>query len=259
MNQAQQQTEQTRPRQPLVLVVEDHEDTRLLLRDILRHAGYLVELAPDGTSGLERAQRGRPPDLVVLDLGLPDVHGLEVLERLRQDPRTRRLAVLVFTAQGESAAAEQARAYGVAVLNKPADPRRVVEAVRQLLAKKRGAGDSSGSWRRPVLRKDLLVAGYLRKLPGRLAELEERCGLWGPGGDLEPPSRLAHRLVGSAGLHGLTEVAEAARRLEHRLRALEGGGYLPAEAQGLLSPLHAAVAEALSASGPAFSNPDDVS
>lgn len=236
-------------------MVEDHEDTRLLLRDVLHHAGYEVELAPDGRAGLAQAREARPPDLVVLDLGLPDVHGLEVLERLRQDPQTRRLPVLVFTAQGDGSAAEQARTHGVAVLNKPASPQRILQAVGQVLAKKRGAGDSSGTWRRPVLRRDLLVVGFLRKLPGRLDELEERCRCWQPDGDFDPPSLLAHRLVVSAELHGLARITERAREIESRLRLLEAGRYLPEKAREMLTSLRAVVREALLADGLAPDRP----
>lgn len=138
----------------LVLVVEDHEDTRFLLQDIFRNAGYDVELAADGASGLARVSAGRLPDLVILDLGLPDIDGLQVLWRLRTDSRTRQTAVLVFTAHGEGGRAEQARqAANVALLVKPASPQRLLQTAREVLTGQDRTGDSSGSWRRPVLER----------------------------------------------------------------------------------------------------------
>jgi DNA-binding response OmpR family regulator len=71
-------------RRPLlrVLVVDDDNDIRLLLEELLRGAGYAVETAPDGRGAL-RTFHERPPDLVVLDLSMPELDGFETLERLR--------------------------------------------------------------------------------------------------------------------------------------------------------------------------------
>ncbi len=69
-------------REPRVLVVEDDEDIALVLQRSLRMEGYEVRLAGDGESALDEAARFHP-DLVVLDLGLPKLDGLEVARRLR--------------------------------------------------------------------------------------------------------------------------------------------------------------------------------
>lgn len=78
-----------------VLVVEDEESLAIGVRDALEHAGFQVTLAHDGTTALERI-RTDPPDLVVLDLMLPGMSGLEILARLRQEQH--KVRVLILTA-----------------------------------------------------------------------------------------------------------------------------------------------------------------
>jgi len=83
-----------------VLVVEDEERIALFVQRGLRAAGYAVEVAGDGAGALA-AVRGGAPDLVVLDLGLPDVDGLEVLATMRGEGH--RMPVIVLTARDEVA------------------------------------------------------------------------------------------------------------------------------------------------------------
>ena len=83
-----------------VLVVEDEEALAIGVRDALDHAGYEVELAHDGVTGLERIRKMQP-DLVVLDLMLPGMSGLEVLEALRRDRQKVRVLILTALADEE--------------------------------------------------------------------------------------------------------------------------------------------------------------
>ena len=83
-----------------VLVVEDDQDLRALLDYNLKQAGYDVLLAARGQEGL-RLARERVPDLVVLDLMLPDLSGLEICKAIRADEALREVAVLMLTARGE--------------------------------------------------------------------------------------------------------------------------------------------------------------
>ncbi|HEX4823285.1 MAG TPA: hybrid sensor histidine kinase/response regulator [Candidatus Polarisedimenticolaceae bacterium] len=80
-----------------VLVVDDDPRNRRLLEEYLVSAGYEVRLAPDGESALRMAAE-RPPDLVLLDVMMPDLSGLEVCRRLKADPRTRLAQVVLVTA-----------------------------------------------------------------------------------------------------------------------------------------------------------------
>ena len=80
-----------------ILVAEDEVDIRELLRLALSGAGYEVETAPDGGAALEQA-RARPPSLVVTDLRMPRVNGLELIRRLRAEPSLGGVPVILFTA-----------------------------------------------------------------------------------------------------------------------------------------------------------------
>lgn len=83
-----------------ILVVEDEEDILALIHYVLVRAGFRVECATCGEEGFQKA-RDYPPDLVVLDLMLPGMDGLEVCRRLRKSPVTKNCAVLMLTAKSE--------------------------------------------------------------------------------------------------------------------------------------------------------------
>ncbi|MEY2668360.1 MAG: hypothetical protein RJA59_998 [Pseudomonadota bacterium] len=85
---------------PNVLVVDDERDLVSLLDFNLRQSGFETTLAYAGEEALNAARR-RPPDLVLLDLMLPDMSGTEVCRQLKSDPRTRAVPVIVLTARGE--------------------------------------------------------------------------------------------------------------------------------------------------------------
>ncbi len=80
-----------------VLLVEDHEDTRLVLSAVLNHDGYSVLEAHDGAEGLDLARR-HLPDLVLMDIHMPGMSGFEAAEALRDDSRTRAIPVVAVTA-----------------------------------------------------------------------------------------------------------------------------------------------------------------
>jgi len=85
------------PHTPNILVVDDDPRNRKLLEEYLIGAGYDVRLAQDGRSALALATEG-PPDLVLLDVMMPDLSGLEVCRQLKADPRTRLCQVVLVTA-----------------------------------------------------------------------------------------------------------------------------------------------------------------
>jgi two-component system, OmpR family, alkaline phosphatase synthesis response regulator PhoP len=113
-----------------VLVVEDEMKIARLVRDYLEHAGFEVIVTGDGESALASA-RGRKPDLVVLDLGLPRRDGLDVIRELR---RTSSVPVVVLTARGD----EADRIVGLELgaddyVVKPFSPKELVARVRAVL------------------------------------------------------------------------------------------------------------------------------
>lgn len=116
-----------------IVVVEDESEIRELIRYNLEREGFAVEEEGDGAAALSRIRR-RAPDLVVLDLMLPGMPGLEICRQLRADPATANLPVLVVTARS----AEVDRVLGLEMgaddyLVKPFSPRELVARVRALL------------------------------------------------------------------------------------------------------------------------------
>ncbi len=130
--------------QRLILLVEDNDDdVELTLRALRRHrVANRVDVVRDGAEALDYlygtgAFSGRDvtdlPQLVLLDLKLPKVGGLEVLERLRADPRTKRLPVVVLTSSNVES--DLARSYDLGAnsyIRKPVDFTQFMEAVNQL-------------------------------------------------------------------------------------------------------------------------------
>jgi two-component system chemotaxis response regulator CheY len=116
-----------------VLVVEDSQVIQRLIEVCLRPAGFEVDTRSDGPSGLEAALEN-PPDLLILDVGLPIMDGWEVLSRLRSDLRTRALTVLVLTAHAQEETKEKADRDGAnAFLTKPFRPNDLRRVATQLV------------------------------------------------------------------------------------------------------------------------------
>ena len=82
---------------PLVLIVEDNARNMTLVRDILSYAGYRTLEASDGEQGVALAHSHRP-DLILMDIQLPGIDGVEALAQLRADPSTAQIPVAAFTA-----------------------------------------------------------------------------------------------------------------------------------------------------------------
>lgn len=86
--------------EPNILVIEDEEDIVQLLKYNLNREGFQVSVALNGIEGLQKARLIRP-DLVLLDLMLPELNGLEVCRRLKAEPATRSIPVIMLTAKGD--------------------------------------------------------------------------------------------------------------------------------------------------------------
>lgn len=113
-----------------VLVVDDDPANRLLVRTLLVHAGHDVIEAATGTEGLDRAGQ-RAPDLILLDLSLPEMNGTEFVRMLRASLRTREIAVALYTAtEPNSALRDFMEAYSIrALIPKPSEPAGLIAAV----------------------------------------------------------------------------------------------------------------------------------
>lgn len=118
---------------PKILIVDDEPDALELVEFNLRGAGFDVIAAADGAAALRRAQADQP-DLLVLDLMLPEIDGLEVCKVLRRNPATASLPIIMLTAKGT----ELDRVLGLEIgaddyLTKPFSPRELVLRIRKLL------------------------------------------------------------------------------------------------------------------------------
>jgi len=116
-----------------ILVVDDEEDILTLLEYNLRKSGFNVLSAADGPEAIVSASEERPA-LIILDIMLPNMDGTEVLKRLKQDPRTRSIPVIMLTAKGE----EIDKVVGFELgaddyITKPFSPRELILRVRALL------------------------------------------------------------------------------------------------------------------------------
>lgn len=114
---------------PLVLVVDDHTDSRLIARLVLESAGYRVAEAESGLEAVRAAAALRPA-AVLLDLVLPGLDGWQVAQRLREGEGGPDVVVIAVTAVGQRDELERALAAGCdAVITKPASPRVVLAAL----------------------------------------------------------------------------------------------------------------------------------
>jgi twitching motility two-component system response regulator PilH len=116
-----------------VLVVEDSVTQREMIIDLLKGSGLTVTVATDGLEALECIE-GEPPDLVVLDIVMPRMNGYEVCRRLKSDPKTQRVPIVMCSSKGE----EFDRYWGMkqgadAYISKPFQPRELVGTVKHLL------------------------------------------------------------------------------------------------------------------------------
>jgi CheY-like chemotaxis protein len=127
-----------------VLVIDDEDPIRLLLRANLEWAGIRVLEAPDGLSGLEVA-RSELPDLILLDVLMGGLNGWEVADRLQDDPRTGATPVIFLTALERFAeAVEKSGIQGVEMLLEPFNPFEVAPLVRGVLSGGRGRLEAGG-------------------------------------------------------------------------------------------------------------------
>src|SRR5580700_8522803 len=120
-----------------ILVVDDDVDVAVLLRAILEGDGHEVRVAHDGQEGLDMIAEAQP-DLIVLDLDMPRLNGLEVCFRLKQAPATRHLPILILTGRDASDARVPAWELGAdEYLSKPPCPQDLVARCNSLLRTKR--------------------------------------------------------------------------------------------------------------------------
>ncbi len=117
-----------------ILIVEDQEDNRRILRDLLTSVGYELIEATDGLAGVERASSERP-DLILMDIQLPGIDGYEATRRIKADPALQGIPIIAVTSYALSGDEAKAAAAGCdGYVSKPFSPRALLAKVREYLA-----------------------------------------------------------------------------------------------------------------------------
>jgi len=135
------------PVRPKILIVDDEPEAVELLEFNMKQAGYEVLVAADGAEALKKAHSALP-SLVLLDLMLPEVDGLEVCKMLRRDPATANIPIIMVTAK----ATEIDKILGLELgaddyITKHFSPRELVLRVKKLVQRERSAGEESGTYK----------------------------------------------------------------------------------------------------------------
>jgi len=148
-----------------ILVVEDESDLAELVAFNLRQAGHTVSTAADGATALAEVQRKRP-DLIVLDVMLPDITGVEVCRRLRRQEATSAIPVVMLTAKGE----EVDRVVGFEVgaddyVVKPFSPRELVLRIEAILRRVSSPGEEAAP-------QNITIGELVIDVPGHRVEVE---------------------------------------------------------------------------------------
>jgi phosphate regulon transcriptional regulator PhoB len=128
-----------------ILVIDDEQDLVTLVKFNLEREGHKVRSAGDGAAGYDAARRDLP-DLILLDLMLPGTDGLEVCRKLRAEPRTARIPIIMLTAKGS----ESDRVVGLEMgaddyVAKPFSPRELVARVKAVLRRLQSSPEDGGS------------------------------------------------------------------------------------------------------------------
>ena len=124
----------------LILIVEDNEKNRKLVRDVLQHTGYKTLEAETGEDGVRLAQESSPA-LILMDIQLPGMNGIEALGRLRADPKTKKIPVIAVTASAMTHDRAKIMASGFdGYQSKPINVKEFLVAVREMLDRPRAGG-----------------------------------------------------------------------------------------------------------------------
>jgi two-component system cell cycle response regulator DivK len=116
-----------------ILVVEDTEDNRQIIRDVLSSVGYETIEAVDGAAGVEAAAR-EVPDLILMDIQLPVFDGYEATRRIKADDKTRHIPIIAVTSYALAGDEAKTKAAGCdGYVAKPFSPRQLLAKVREFL------------------------------------------------------------------------------------------------------------------------------
>jgi signal transduction histidine kinase/DNA-binding response OmpR family regulator len=202
-----------------ILLVEDNTVNQKVVLTMLRKRGYVVDVAGDGLSALE-AMRNREYALVLMDVQMPGLDGLQTTRRIRADEKYRALPIVAMTAHAMSGDKERCLEAGMnAYLAKPVDQRNLIRVVNELMsgvAKEAAGGPDTAAPRRaaslneadPEIAKQM-VRLFMQLAPDRLEKMRESM----ENRDSEALRRNARRLVGAAQSIAAAEVMKSAEEV----------------------------------------------
>ena len=115
-----------------ILIVEDNQDTREIMKHYFTYSDFKVMTAIDGGEGLDLA-KAEHPDLIITDLSMPGMSGVDMIKHLHTDSETARIPVLIFTARGSGVAKDGLKAGALKAFYKPLGFDALVDEVKDLL------------------------------------------------------------------------------------------------------------------------------
>jgi two-component system chemotaxis response regulator CheY len=122
---------------PVILVLDDSATMVMSLSRILKNGGYEVVTATHGREGVEKIAGGVKPNLILTDLNMPVMDGINFIKEARKTPATRFTPIVVLTTESGSGKRDEARAAGASGwLTKPTDPSELLSTLKQLLPSK---------------------------------------------------------------------------------------------------------------------------
>jgi len=117
-----------------VLIVDDDADFAESLGTFLRGQGLAAEIATSGEEGLEKA-RSAPPALIIMDIMMPGIHGLQAIRDLKEDPRTADIPVMVFSGVSRDPIEFEAADLGAEFFQKTVDPKTLAQKIQRRLSR----------------------------------------------------------------------------------------------------------------------------
>lgn len=126
-----------------ILVVDDSDDTREMMAKLLELESFVVVTAEDGVAGLTMVEAERP-DLVITDINMPNMNGIEMIRRLRGDSKVAHIPIMAITAYGSSVASEALEVGANYATTKPIEFEVLITNIRELLTDLRNRTRANG-------------------------------------------------------------------------------------------------------------------
>lgn len=116
-----------------ILIADDNESVRTIVKLTLQFKGYNLIEVDDGGAAFEKLDKGEQVDLVISDIAMPGMSGLELLDRLRADPRFAKLPVVMFSAERDATNESLMSRGASAFIRKPCGPSEILDVVQKLV------------------------------------------------------------------------------------------------------------------------------